>query len=406
MKKIVLLLLVICLSSLVLALAPCQSGGLTTSIHKDNQMIYQDEDFLRIDNKDSLKVLGQLKDLTCLQYLDATEWDVKGDIANLKKLENLEVLSLYGNPDVYGDFCSLSGLIKLRVLKFAFDPKVYGDISCLKNLNLETFAMTYTNLTGDLSDLSHMAKLKAVYVSGTGISGDLSSLSKLTNLEELGISDEYPGNPKIIGDLASLDNLTKLKKVSLYNTKAENCEYFTKMHPNIEQGGCSKESLKTLKVHNIRAEKKIGKDRYEGSPPDYGNEADKALDVKESKRNIFARFFGWLKSLFSRDSSRSDKKESFALTEVSDGGPPKECTIDGEFIGEEKCKAMVEKAGASSGTAPDSGPPKECIINGEFIGKEKCKAMVEGSPSEDGKGWCQTEEECDALIKENLYGKK
>src|SRR3989338_10100518 len=98
-------------------------------------MLYPEEDFIRITDKDSLKDLGQLKDLTCLQYLDATEHGIKGDISNLNALTNLKVLSLYGNPEVYGDICSLSSATKLRSLKFAFDEKIYGDISCLKDLN-------------------------------------------------------------------------------------------------------------------------------------------------------------------------------------------------------------------------------------------------------------------------------
>lgn len=269
----------------VSSLSPCQSGGLTTSVYKNYQMLYPEEDFIRIDNKDLLKDLEQLKDLTCLQYLDSYDQGIKGNISNFKNLVNIEVLSLHTNPEVYGDICSLSSATKLRSLKFAFDPKVYGDISCLKNLNPETFAMTYTNISGDLSNLSHMTNLKAIYISGTGIYGDISSLSKLTNLEELGISDEYPGNSQITGDLASLDNLTKLRKVSLYKMKTTNCEHFTKMHPNIKEGGCSKESRSTLKDLNNPSERKIGKEVYEGD---------------RSKRSFFSKLFDWVRNLFKR----------------------------------------------------------------------------------------------------------
>ncbi|MDD5145113.1 MAG: hypothetical protein PHW72_03245 [Candidatus Pacebacteria bacterium] len=241
-------------------LTPCQSGNLTTSIHKDFQMTYPDEDFLRLDNKYLLKDLSQLKNLTCLQYLDATDQGLKGDVSNLKNLINFEVLSLYGNPEVTGDICALSRATKMRSLKFAFDPEVYGNISCLNDLNLETFAMTYTKISGDLSSLSHMRLLKALYINGTNITGDISSLSALTNLEELGISDEA-GTSNITGDLASLDNLTKLKKVSLYNTKTTNCQHFTEKHPNI-QGGCIKGSQTTLVNPNKEAERRIGKEAH------------------------------------------------------------------------------------------------------------------------------------------------
>ncbi len=306
-------------TSAVFALVPCQSGGLATSVHKRFQMSYTNEDFIQIDDIDLLKDVSQLKDLTCLQYMDATDRTIEGDIANLKNMINLEVFSLYSNPEVYGDICSLAGAANLRSLKFAFDPKIYGDISCLKGLTkLETFAMTHTQISGDLSVFANMPNLKAIYVSGTNVKGDICVFSNLTYLEELGIADEYPGNPNITGDLSCLDNLQKLKRVSIYNTGTTNCEHFTESHPNISQmgptesgrpagGGCSKESLKTLVDVAQKYEKKIGKEvqtEVRGQP-DYNKQ---------------------------------------------DGGPPEECVANGEFIGEEKCRAMMEASGAPAGS--------------------------------------------------------
>ncbi len=349
MKKIILMLWVIVLSAnFAYALEPCQSGGLTTSVYKDYQMSYIDEDFIRINDLDLLKDVIQLKELNCLQYIDATDRNITGDIANLKNLINSEVFSLYSNPDVYGDICSLAGAVNLRSLKFAFDPKITGDISCLKDLTkLETFAMTHTQISGDISVFVNMPNLKAVYVSGTNVSGDICAFSKLTNLEELGIADEYPGNPDIVGDLSCLDNLQKLKRVSIYNTGTTNCEQFTKSHPNIAQmgptesgrpagGGCSKESLKTLVDVAQKYEQKIGKEvqtEVKGKP-DYNKQGEE---------------------------------------------PPEECILNQQFIGEEACKALVDKT--SGGKSPDAGPPKECTINGKFIGKDKCKAMMEKTTS-------------------------
>lgn len=285
-------------------LAACSSGGLTTSTNKVFQMMYPNETFLQLTNIDLLKDVGQLKDLTCLQYLDATDRTVKGDIADLKSLTNLEVFSLYSNPDVSGDICSLSGSTRLRVLKFAFDPKITGNISCLKGLTkLETFAMTHTQISGDIGVFANMPNLKSIYINGTNIKGDICSLSKLTNLEELGIADEYPGNPNIIGDLSCLDNLQKLKRVSIYSTNTTNCEQFTKSHPNIARmgetesgrkagGGCSEESLKTLVDVAQKYEKKIGKDIS-----------------TEVHRNFLTKVLDWLKNLvdklpFTRDQTR------------------------------------------------------------------------------------------------------
>ncbi len=362
------LLVLLSFTSSTLAIAPCQSGGLATSIYKDFQMVYPDEDFIRIKDIDALKDVSQLKDLTCLQYLDATDRTITGDIVNLKNLVNLEVFSLYSNPEVYGDICSLAGATNLRSLKFAFDPKITGDISCLKNLTkLETFAMTHTQIYGDLSVFANMPNLKAIYVGGTNVLGNICAFSKLTNLEELGIADEYPGNPNITGDLSCLDNLQKLKRVSIYNTKTTNCEQFTKSHPNIAQmgptesgrpagGGCSKESLKTLVDVAQKYEKKIGKEvqtEVKGKP----------------------------------DYNKQDKE------------PPEECIVNKVFIGEDACKAIVDKT-SSKKSLGDGGPPKECIVNGKFIGEDKCKAMMEKTPS------AQQEKETEKTVPQETAAKK
>lgn len=308
-------------------LKPCSAGNLATSTNKVFQGTYPNETFLQLINIDLLKDVSQLKDLTCLQYLDATDRTVKGDIANLKNLTNLEVFSLYSNPDVSGDICALAGATGLRSLKFAFDPKITGDIACLKNLTkLETFAMTHTQIKGDLSVFANMPNLKALYISGTNIYGDICSLSKLTKLEELGIADEYPGNPDIKGDLACLDNLQKLNRVAIYNTGTTNCEQFTKSHSKLAQdpgktesgkqggGGCSKESMKTLIDYAQKYEKKIGKevqtevrgqpnynrDKISNDQPNDSPNASSDITQKSNDRNFITKVLNWLKSLFGR----------------------------------------------------------------------------------------------------------
>lgn len=278
----------------VLGVTACSSGGLTTSANKVFQMMYPNETFQQLTNIELLKDVSQLKDLTCLQYLDATDRTITGDIASLKSLTNLEVLSLYSNPDVYGDICSLQNATNLRSLKFAFDPKITGDIACLKKLTkLETFAMTHTQISGDIRVFATMPHLKAIYVGGTRVRGNICALKNLTNLEELGIADEYPGNPDITGDLSCLNNLKKLKRVSIYNTKTTNCEAFARAHPDMDKtitesgrpggGGCSKESLKTLVDVAQKYEKKIGK------------EVQTEIRGQPSSENIIMKILNWIK---------------------------------------------------------------------------------------------------------------
>ncbi|MBI2315164.1 hypothetical protein HYU93_03885 [Candidatus Daviesbacteria bacterium] len=319
-------------------LTSCSSGNLSTSTNKVFQMTYPNETFLQLVNTGLLQDVSQLKDLTCLQYLDATDKNIKGDIANLKNLTNLEVFSLYSNPEVYGDICVLAGATKLRSLKFAFNPKITGDVACLKNLTkLETFAMTHTQISGDISVFANMPNLKAIYISDTNIKGDICSLSKLTNLEELGIADEYPGNTDITGDLSCLDSLQKLKRVSIYNTNTTNCDEFTKSHPDLAKtktesgkqggGGCSKESMKTLVDYAQKYEKKIGKEvqtevrgKPNYQPGSLSSNRDRSGLIREP--NIFQKLVIWAFSLFGKTPpGPSGNSEPIDQREVMDQPP-------------------------------------------------------------------------------------
>jgi hypothetical protein len=174
-----------------------------------------------------------------LQYIDFYKSEIKGDLANFKNLNDLRVLNTNENPGIYGDICALSKATNLRAFRVAFNKDVTGDTSCLKNLNLDTFAATGTQITGNLSDFSHMSSLQELYLGGTNVEGDVASLAKLTELKEMVISNSEEERPKIYGDLSKLKNLKKLWRVSLYNISATNCDQFTQDHPTIEEGGCS-----------------------------------------------------------------------------------------------------------------------------------------------------------------------
>lgn len=387
-ERLMLLIFLMALSSAgyAFALSPCQAGGLATSVNKEYQMEYSNEDFLQVTNLDLIKDVSQLKDLTCLQYMDATDRTIKGDIANLNGLTNLEVFSLYSNPNVSGDICSLAGAVKLRSLKFAFDPEITGDISCLKDLaKLETFAMTHTQISGDLSVFANMPNLKAIYISGTNIKGDICALSNLTNLVEMGIADEYPGNPDITGDLSCLNNLKKLTKVSLYNTKSANCEQFTKDHPNIEQGGCSRDSMKTLIDYGQKYEKKIGKETQTEvrGQANYQPADTRGAVIAREEPGFFARLFGWIKRLFGLD-DRSEALGQYSQSEEStrirpDAGP-EGCRSQAEC--DAVCAKPENKEACSKFTPPESASGREET--------EKRPDLEKGGP-----GGCKTRAECE-----------
>ncbi len=400
--QLVLILLIAVLSTgSVSALSPCQSGDLTTSVNKNYQMLYTDEDLIQVNNIDAVKDVSQLKDLTCLQYVDATDRAIKGDIADLNNLNNLEVFSLYSNPNVSGDICSLAGATKLRSLKFAFDPQITGDVSCLKDLTkLETFAMTHTQISGDISVFANMPNLKAIYISGTNIHGDICSLSKLTSLEELGIADEYPGNPDITGDLSCLKNLKKLKRVSLYNTKATNCEKFTKDHPGIEQGGCSRESMKTLVDYAQKYEKKIGKEtqtevrgqtNYQPADTRDSMQYTEPKETKEPEnRNLFAKLIDWIKQVFSRASAKSKiavERKSEDANKIRPQAGPDSCKTQAEC--DIACAKPENKEACSKFAPPESANNRE----GETRDRE---SDVRPNLETGELGGCKTRAECEA----------
>jgi hypothetical protein len=228
-------------TSSVQAVNLCSYQGINTTSNIRNQISYPEEKFIGIASTSlgQLNNLSQLKGLTCLQYIDFYKSEIKGDLANLNNLTDLRVLNMNENPGIYGDICALSKATNLRALRVAFNPKVTGNTSCLTNLTLDTFAATGTQITGDLSDFSHMSNLKELYLGGTQVKGDVASLSKLTKMKELVISNSEEERPKIYGDLSTLKNLNKPWRVSIYNTNTTNCEQFTKNHPDIMEGGCS-----------------------------------------------------------------------------------------------------------------------------------------------------------------------
>ena len=230
---------------------PCEYDGVDTIYDVPMGSEYGNEEFIVIANVGIVNDLSQISGLACLQYIDYREY-ISGDITSFSDLTDMEVINLNNNYGIYGDICALSNATKLRDLRMAFDPDVYGDISCLSQLNLYTFAMTQTDISGDLSDLSHMTNLKALYLSGTNVTGDISSLAGLTNLEELNIQDSAVSGSQVYGDLASLDNLKNLRKVALYNLQVIGCDEFMASHPGIE-GGCS------------AAESAAGEDQKEGN---------------------------------------------------------------------------------------------------------------------------------------------
>lgn len=82
-------------------------------------------------------------------------------------------------------------------------------------------------------------------------------------------------------------------------------------------------------------------------------------------------FGGPDEGLKEEESEQKEPKET-------DQSPPEQCIINGKFIGEEQCRALVDKTSPKGNI--DEGPPEECMKNGEFIGRDKCEALMKGTP--------------------------
>lgn len=200
-----------------------------------------------------VKSLNDLKHLTGLEYLDASQLDLKSikgieslknlrvlylqrnrlsDLTSLKKLTRLEVLSLNGNLLTSSSLTSLASLTKMKELYLRENRlKDITALSKLKQLeilelgensiskadavkdlvNLRVLSLDNNKIT-EVKALSGLTGLKELYLQRNDISS-ISSLSGLKNLKLMSLN----GNK--LTDIKALSKLTLLEKLYLKENK-------------------------------------------------------------------------------------------------------------------------------------------------------------------------------------------
>lgn len=125
---------------------------------------------------------------------------------------DIESLALTGNISemqlIDFKYCKLiSGLFITR------SSLITGDIEILKEFsNLIDILAEYSGISGDIASLKDIINIVRLRMSNTLVGGDISNLSKLTNLTSLSLGNT---NVRVTGDLSSLSQMSKLKDATL-----------------------------------------------------------------------------------------------------------------------------------------------------------------------------------------------
>ena len=131
-------------------------------------------------------------------------------------LTNLEWLWLFSTL-ITGNLSSISKLIKLKLLTFsnhlAYNT-ISGSIESLSNLvNLEMLSLTRVyNVYGDISNLRNCTKLIELNINDTKITGNISAFANYTKLTSIYINDT-----QIAGDISVFRNMTGLLRLIVNN---------------------------------------------------------------------------------------------------------------------------------------------------------------------------------------------
>ena len=177
-----------------------QNNGKTKVINGNYNTIYVSNDVkkLSIISKYDIKSLSLIGNISEMQLIDlkycklisglfiTNSTLITGDIEVLKEFPNFaDIIAEYSG--ISGDIVSLKDKIDIVRLKMS-NTLVGGDISNLSKLvNLTSLSLGNTNVrvTGDLSSLSQMSKLKDATFKIASITGDLASLPSSCRLISL-----------------------------------------------------------------------------------------------------------------------------------------------------------------------------------------------------------------------------
>ena len=120
-----------------------------------------------------LSSLAELTNLTDLN-LSRNGEGLTGNIFSLKKLENLELLSIHSCRQITGDISCLRGMTRLTKINFGGSFQIEGDIgSCEYMLGLVELDVEYCErVWGQLSSLVDLTSLERLRIDRTGIAAE------------------------------------------------------------------------------------------------------------------------------------------------------------------------------------------------------------------------------------------
>ena len=186
-------------------------------------------DYLQIGRTGVKGDLACLKNMPSLRYFKGSPCDVHGDIGVVKELpllRNFEVancLEVYGNLSAFLNHTSIN---YITLPQMASHPAIEGDIANLSGCT-SLGCLSATNeakIYGNISALTGLASLWAIYLNGTSVSGDIAALAGKTKLQQIqlgnSVSETFigPADNKVYGDIGELSNLPMLYTISLQNT--------------------------------------------------------------------------------------------------------------------------------------------------------------------------------------------
>jgi len=180
---------------------------------------------LQLTNNNSLTDISEIAKLNQLERVFMFHNPDIEDFSPLTELDNLYYLNL-GNTDLNNeDLNVISEIEGLKELLF-WDNKV-TDISSLENLrNLERLIYgevstenEFHNKVEDISVVEELTELRQLYIPGTNVK-DIEPVKELENLNSLNIGNNQ------IKDFSPLEDLTDLIYLSIYNTGLESLSHF------------------------------------------------------------------------------------------------------------------------------------------------------------------------------------
>jgi len=154
--------------------------------------------------------------MDCLEslHLDENPTGLTGSLEDLSTLTRLRTLSISRSTRIKGELSSLSTMKELRAI-FCERTHVTGNLEDLAPCkHLMVVGIGDTRISGTLEAVKGFRDLRWLLLSRTRVSGNLTSLKQATKLERLQLND----CPSIYGSVKSLAHLSAIQGIGLAGT--------------------------------------------------------------------------------------------------------------------------------------------------------------------------------------------